>query len=209
MADRPGLIEGLPEQIPEGKQWARALGVWVHGDGKGEVLNIQLQSANGGYRDHYIDVDFTGWRYFELTRPETDRVFDFKAGYLPKHAVRHFQYDRLRSVYLRYNSIPAGTAVRTLIGPIKALREHWLPLVRPALTINGRTITFPCQLATEQYLEYNGTGPAQLYDRNGFLIRKVPPEGSTPILKQNDNHIEFTCEPGPERSMRAEVTVIH
>jgi len=205
----PGLIEGLPEEIGKGKQWARPLGLWVHGDGQGEVLNIQLQSSNGGYRDHYIDIDFTGWKYVELTQPETDRVFDFKAGYLQKHAVRHFQYDKLRSVYVRYNSIPAGREVRCMIGPIKALREHWRPVAQPTLTVNGQTIAFPCELRTEQYLEFDGRGPARLYDREGKLISLVEPEGRVPALRQGQNTIRLSCRNDASYSQRVEVIVIH
>ncbi|NCO32397.1 MAG: hypothetical protein AUJ92_19920 [Armatimonadetes bacterium CG2_30_59_28] len=53
-----------------------ALGLWVHGDGKGELLNVQLTDSpvyyHGAFDEHYIDVDFTGWRYFELPIRERD-----------------------------------------------------------------------------------------------------------------------------------------
>ena len=100
------------------------------------MLNIQLRAANGGFRDHYVDVNFTGWKYCELTRPESERVFDLPAEYLDKHAIAHFQYDRLSFLYLRYNSIPVGSEVQCLVGPVKSLRENWLPVKDPAFTIN-------------------------------------------------------------------------
>ncbi len=46
----------------------QGLGVWVRGDGKGEVLNFQVQSPThivGALGEHYVTVDFEGWRYFE------------------------------------------------------------------------------------------------------------------------------------------------
>ena len=81
------------------------------------MLKIQLRAANGGYRDHYVDVDFRGWRHCELPRPESDRVFEFDAGYSRKHTVRHFQYDNIRSVFLRYNSIPPSPRSAVWWGP--------------------------------------------------------------------------------------------
>ena len=45
------------------------LGLWIYGDGKGELLNFQLNNSREYYTawdDHYVDVNFTGWRYFEL-----------------------------------------------------------------------------------------------------------------------------------------------
>ena len=55
------------------------------------------------------------------------------------------------------------------MGPVKALREQWLPVKNPAFTVGGKTITFPCQLETEQYLEFMGEGKARLFDREGAL----------------------------------------
>ena len=51
------------------------MGVWIHGDGKGELLNLQLNGPDhlDCVCDHYITVDFEGWRYCELVEPETDR----------------------------------------------------------------------------------------------------------------------------------------
>jgi len=52
-----------------------ALGVWVHGDGKGELLNLQLTNPPQywtTYDEHYVKVDFTGWRYVELLLRERD-----------------------------------------------------------------------------------------------------------------------------------------
>lgn len=180
----------------------------MHGDGKGEVLNIQLRAANGGYRDHYVDIDFTGWRYCELTRPESDRVFEFDAGYSQKHAVRHFQYDRIASLFLRFNSIPSNAQVRCLVGPVKALREHWLPLSDPRLTINDQTVLFPCDLATEQYLEFDGVGEARRFDREGVEIGRVKPQGEPPTLLRGVNRITLSSKSGSESPERAEVTII-
>jgi len=202
------LIEGTQKDSAELRLRSRPLGVWVHGDGKGEVLNVQLRSANGGYRDHYIDVDFTGWKYCELTQPESDRVFDFDAGYGHKFALRHFQYDRLAFLYLRYNSIPAGSEVKCLVGPVKSLRENWLPVKDPAFTINGHKVVFPCQLETEQYIEFDGQGDARLFDREGVLIGTVKPVGAIPTLKTGPNRITFSSAAGAEFSNHAEVIVI-
>ncbi len=44
-------------------------GVWVYGDGRGEILNLQLRSHrlySGGLDEKIITIDFVGWKYFEL-----------------------------------------------------------------------------------------------------------------------------------------------
>ena len=53
----------------------QGLGVWVHGDGKGEVLNFQVRSPShlsNAAGEHYVIVDFTGWRYFTLVETDTE-----------------------------------------------------------------------------------------------------------------------------------------
>jgi len=202
-----GLV-GMERDSAEPVPLSRPLGLWVHGDGSGAVLNVQLRAANGGLRDHYIVVDFTGWKYCELARPESDRVFDFPAEYLDKHALARFQYDRLAFLYLRYNAIAPGKQVRCLVGPIKALRENWLPVKDPSFTIGGQTIVFPCQVQTEQYLEFHGRGPARLFDRNGFPLAAVVPTGAVPVLRRGKNRIAFTSAVGPGLSRRVEVVLI-
>jgi|GEM_PF-1223895 len=44
-------------------------GVWVYGDGKGEIVNLQMRCHrlfSDGMDENIIKIDFTGWRYFEL-----------------------------------------------------------------------------------------------------------------------------------------------
>ena len=59
-----------------------ALGLWVKGDGSGALLNVQIRSPREYHdciSDHYIDLDFTGWRYVELLLRERDaeRMSDY------------------------------------------------------------------------------------------------------------------------------------
>lgn len=78
----------------------------------------------------------------------------------------------------------------------------------PAFTVNGHKIVFPCQLETEQYIEFDGQGEARLFDREGVRIGTVRPIGDTPILKDGTNEITFSSVAGAESSTRAEVIVI-
>ncbi len=59
----------------------QALGVWVKGDGNGELLNLRIESPEhismGARGDHFINIDFTGWRYFELLEIESSRFNDY------------------------------------------------------------------------------------------------------------------------------------
>ncbi len=56
------------------------LGIWVRGDGKGEILDIQVKSpriVSSSPCDRIIKVDFTGWRYIELFEHSSDTVMQY------------------------------------------------------------------------------------------------------------------------------------
>jgi len=88
LRSRPGPVaEAVMEKEfrpPVDMSRHQGLGVWIYGDGQGEILNFQLRNAmpvSGVRSEHYVLVDFTGWRYFELIEPEADRFFDYRWPY--------------------------------------------------------------------------------------------------------------------------------
>ena len=65
----------------------KGIGVYIHGDGKGEKLDFQLRSpkyTNSGLLDRIVDIDFVGWKYFELIESDAERtsedVWPFSGG---------------------------------------------------------------------------------------------------------------------------------
>jgi len=61
-----------------------ALGLWVFGDGRGEVLNIQQTSPahlSHAVADHYITIDFTAGVISRLVEPEGERHADYSWPY--------------------------------------------------------------------------------------------------------------------------------
>lgn len=86
----------------------KSLRVWVHGDGRGEALKIQLYDGEGGYRDDYIPIDFQGWRQVILTNS----------------ALNTLHYDRVRTINFYYNGLPASTSVTCQIDHVEALLER-------------------------------------------------------------------------------------
>jgi hypothetical protein len=94
---------GLPR--PLDLTGCRTIRAWVHGDGKGQSLKIQLADDQGGYRDDYLTIDFTGWRQVTLDRPDLNTL----------------RYDRVTSVAFYYNGLPAGQTVSCGIDQVEAL----------------------------------------------------------------------------------------
>ena len=192
----------------------QALGVWVCGDGNGEVLNLQLRCPEyvvAGIGEHYIVVDFTGWRYFELIEPEGDRYGDYRWPYGSAYAIyrESIDYGQIASLGLWYNNLPPGKQATCYLSPIKALPLVKAKLANPRVTIGGRTIIFPVTMETGSYLEFHSASDCRLYDPQGKLVQEVNPEGEAPTLAAGSSQVTFECDaPAEGPNPRAYVTVI-
>ncbi|NLX99723.1 MAG: hypothetical protein GXY83_26805 [Rhodopirellula sp.] len=190
----------------------QALGLWVHGDGQQEVLNVQLRSPSHishGIGDHYIPIDFTGWRYFELIEPEGERHADYQWPYGGTYSIyrESVNFGQVQSLGLWYNNLPPGKPVTCHIGPIKAMPLVPIKLVNPVVTVGGASIRFPVEMATGSYLEFFSPDDCKLYGPTGELIQEVKPEGPVPTLAGGDNEVAFACE-AAGANPRTRVTVI-
>ncbi len=196
-----------------------AMGLWVKGDGSGAVLNVQVRSPreyHGCISDHYIDLDFTGWRYVELLLRERDseRLTDYVwpySGAGGSHAVYRNAVDRahISEVNILLNEIPAGGEVDILLSPIRSLPSRRAELANPALEVGGKRVIFPVTLQSGQYLELESLDDCALYDERGELIARFRPQADAlPTLAEGVNALRFDCAPPEGLSARAEVTVI-
>ncbi len=205
------------------------MGLWIHGDGGGEILNIRLRSPESvvkkGFADHYAVIDFSGWRYFELIEPESDRILDFrwpdesrtedwKSGMEQEENISRYDPYRntvdlknIESMGIWYHNLPRGRKTSCLLGPVKAVRLIPGRIHRPSVSAGGREIKFPVTLESGQYLEFEGEGNASIYDRNGNKISETAPEGSVPELTSGKNDILFSCAPHGGILPRARISV--
>ena len=191
----------------------QALGVWVYGDGQGEVLNVQLKSPqhlSHGIGEHYITIDFTGWRYFELIEPEGERYAEYSWPYGSAYSIyrESINYGSVESLSLWYNNLPPNKEVKCALRPIKALPLATIKIVNPSVTIGDKTLVFPTEIESGSYLEFYSMDDCKLYGPKGELISKVEPQGQLPTLEAGDNKITFDCDVSPNVSPRARVTMI-
>ena len=185
----------------------RALGIWVWGDGSGALLNLSIVETGGVMRrDHYIDLDFNGWKYFEFSEPEAERVYEYHWPYSVKWPTRHFNYDNVGRINIFLNEIPGNSSVTCYLSPVEALKDKPTTITNPTLSINGESMTFPITLHDEQYIEYWGTGKAKVYDLNNFLLSEIPPVGNAKV-KSGNNTISFKCDP-EHGNFRVKVSII-
>ena len=207
----------------------RALGLWVCGDGQGEVLNIQLKNPahiNSAFADHYIPIDFTGWRYCLLVEPESDRIGQYGWPYSARQDLTAgkplpfgevlldynlwMDYGHVAELNALLNNLPEGRTCRCVLGPIMALPLKSAEVVNPAISINGADVAFPVSLKSGQYLECTSATDCALYDENGDQLQSVTLSENVPTLAAGTNSMVFTRDavPADEPAPRARVTVI-
>jgi hypothetical protein len=190
----------------------QALGLWVHGDGQGQVLNLQLKSPPGfipGDGDHYIVVDFQGWRYFELVEPEGRRYADYAWPYGNVYSIyrENVTYSHVHALNLFVNNLPAKGKVVCHLSPIRALPTVKAKLHNPSVTVNGKRIVFPIDIESGSYLELRSATDCKLYGAKGELLAEVQPRGEIPVLQSGPNQIQFACYTA-DVNPRANVTLI-
>ncbi len=196
-------------------QQCDAVGVWIHGDGKGELLNIQLSNPREyqhAYAEHYVTVDFEGWRYFELLLREQDaaRYRDYQWPYYSQHGVfrTRLTRDHVSELNLYFNDLPPGDTATVYLSPLKALRTTTVELRNPTLQVNGQKLTVPVTLQSGSYLELEPTGECAVYDRRCALLERVQVEGELPVLNAGENEVTFTCEGSEGFAARANVMFV-
>ncbi len=193
----------------------QALGVWINGDGNGELLNFRIESPEhlsfGARGDHFVKIDFTGWKYCELVEIESAEFSNYswpndRDVYSTYRTTVIFKsIDKLQ---LWYNNLPKGKEINCMLGPVKALPMVPVTIANPSVTINGVKLILPVKMESGMYLELNSGNDCKLYGRKGELLQEVKIDGTIPMLTAGENTISFNCD-GPEKiNARVQVTVI-
>ncbi len=185
----------------------RRLGLWVKANGSGGILNVQLAGTNCR-RDHYIPLDFSGWRYVELEQPEDRRYWEYSwpGTWTDLFYTDWSIYSATSEVDLYFNGLPAGARAQCLIGRLEALRELPGALQSPGLEAGGQQLTFPVSLQPDEYVELDFAGRCRHFDPNGKVLATVSPSGEL-ALEPGANTVRLVCAAADEHTTRAEVTL--
>lgn len=191
----------------------QALGVWIYGDGNGEILNFQIRSPEhlvSGLGERYILIDFTGWKYFELLEMESDRYAQYRWPYGNSYAIyrENVKFEQVESLTIWCTNIPRHQSIACWIAPVKALPHRPGMMKNPSISIGKETLTFPIALETGQYLELMSPTDCKHYSPEGELLGEVIPIGKIPLLEKGTNPIRLNWEDTEDIAPRARVTVI-
>jgi hypothetical protein len=192
----------------------QGLGVEIEGDGSGALVAIRLESphaiAYGAIADRYISVDFVGRRVFALAETESSRWSDYvwndgKGAY---NAYREtIDFSAVESVSVWLQNIPPGRETKCSLSPVRALPLRKGVVKNPSITMGGKTITFPVELASGSWIECNGPDDCATYGSRGEPLGKVTPHGDWPGLPTGVAPLQFSCDSGNAPTLRARATV--
>ena len=217
-------------KVPRNAAWARldrkfspylnlrnhqAVGVWIEGDGQGQIIAIRLESPRhisfGAVADRYITVDFTGPRLFTLVETEASRWSDYVWNddkWLYNVYRETIDFSKIESLSIWYNNLPTGKKTNCTIGPVKAMPMMPCIVKNPVVSVNGKAIVLPAEMQSGSYLEFNAGNDCILYTSKGEMITKVRSDGAVPLFSAGENKIRFSSDIVDGPAPRVKLTVI-
>jgi len=190
---RPPAREGRAGSLRLDSHRALAVRLEVEGTSPADppVLDVQLESSDGIYRDYYIDLSFTGAKTVVVAGPSPERTLlelrpSFQNFYY-KSALQQFNYSNVTAVNLRWARLPKAR-VTCRISLIEALAERRARLRKLEVSTGGASIQVPHSLNVGDYVESWGDGRIRIFNKNGVLLRTEYVKG-TPSLAKGPNAV--------------------
>ena len=238
MSARPGgrggiVISAANESARENESWCSvqkrfadrlvdaglAGSVWVKGDGSGATLNVHISRTSSIYEgasaEHYLKLDFTGWRRFDYLMRETDSdkaavfewpYWDRKASHTPASLFRSLPLGgTVGSVGYYLNGIRPGTKVEVEVSELDVLDEMAMSMENASVSVGGKSVKVPFQLASGEYAELRG-GTWTKYLPDGEPVKRVR-TGDRVSLAKGRNEVAVAASAGGAEP-RLEVTFL-
>ena len=192
---------------------ASAFGFWVKGDGSGALLNFVCRGAreyHGGTSDHYVRLDFTGWRYVTVALRERDGYENAKYVWPYSGSV----HDYLRTIIdtkhvlgfsLYLNDIAPGRRATVEVSEVRALECVPTKAEGLSVEIGGVRHAVPFALASGDCAELED-GWWTHYAEDGEPVARAAAT-SDAALAQGDNKLAVSGKFANGLPLRTEVTV--
>jgi len=146
----------------------KALALWIHGDGNGQRVRVQVWDGAGHYANWLPAITYRGWRLHVFPMAEGPDV----------------DWSAVEYLLLYFNSVPAQASVQVKLDDLRALPALLpvLPLGQPRLAIgDGPGVTYGATLQPRQGLTDEGPGGARFWP--GGMQAAVPVAVTGPGLK--------------------------
>ncbi|MCE5237786.1 hypothetical protein LLH23_04760 [bacterium] len=179
----------------------RGLGLFVEGDGQGELLFIELV-ARDSKRQYYVPLSFTGRRYVEFPCGEMSlqRYYAYDWGGAGGFAawwntLKGFDYGHVEQITVGFNSVPRGQTVSCRISGLMALRELGSGVANFALRCGGRQLQLAAPVPPgAQYLTYSGGDAVEARDGNYRLLSALPATGDLRTIPPGESAFDLSYE---------------
>ena len=189
----------------------RVIRARIRGDGSGAVLNFQLTKPRvhgDAFSEHYVKLDFTGWKEVEMPVRERDAE-DYDKYVWPYNGYaevfhRWLNFLQIGAFNLIVNEIPAGGKVDVEIADVRLVNQVASRSGGRALAVNGVRHEIPFEMATGSFAELED-GVWTHYADNGEPLARV--RETEPVRwKRGVNEISYEGpSAGPGVASRAEV----
>ncbi|MBR5460530.1 MAG: hypothetical protein IKV53_06640 [Clostridia bacterium] len=182
-------------------------------DGDAMLLSFAsgVDGENDGRRDHFIDLNYEGWREYVLV--DFDNA-DYDIDKYPFSGVGTTYMN-----YVTYRFLPNQEAINRLtvrttgatgknamIDDVFQLMHTDAPIKNPTVKVGNQTITFICEMRGGEYLEYSPeTNKAILYHNVEQTTEEVTCTGSIEV-PAGSYTADFSAEALTEAPIRARLT---
>ena len=185
----------------------------VKGDGSGALLNVQPESPREygqTFAEHYVKLDFTGWREFEMPLRERDSAeyANYEWPYKGYGAVFHriLNMDNICALNFYLNEIPAKGATSVEVSDVEFVRQRQLKTMRHAVKVNGNVVPIPFEMFSGWYAELEGD-VWTLYSAEGDQLRRAKAGSPVPMLQAGVNEIHYRAQTLDSSQFRSEISV--
>ena len=158
----------------------KGLALWIHGDGKGEAVRFQLWDTKGRYANWVPVINYKGWRLH----------------FFPMADAPEFDWSRVEYLLFYLNNIWEKTSVRVVLDDLKAIPDLDPPgaLDSPAVTVNGRQVTFPVDLKPLQAVTHEGPGGTKFWPGGMTPGRPLRVPTDALVLQPGKNTVTFSAD---------------
>ncbi|MBR5460327.1 MAG: hypothetical protein IKV53_05615 [Clostridia bacterium] len=182
-------------------------------DGDGMLISI-ASGARGeadGRRDHFIDLNFEGWREFTLLDSDNADYdverYEFADIPYKKASYNTFRFMPVMGLINRLTVRTVGeTGKNAMIDDVFYAKHTDAPIKSPSVTVDGRTLTFNCEMKGGEYLEYYPEADkAVLYHNAEQTTEEVTFTGGIEVT-EGEYTAEFSAEALTEAPLKARLT---
>ncbi len=189
----------------------RVIRAWVKGDGSGAVLNFQITKPRVlglAYSEHYVKLDFTGWKQVEM--PVRERDADDYGKYIwPYHGYgevfhRWLNFGQIGAFNLIMTEIPAGGVVDAAIADVRLVPSVRRQRRKLSLVVNGNEVPVPFEMASGDFAEFED-GVWTHYYPWGYPVARCA-AGGEPQWRKDENEVACRAESAtPGAAVRTEL----